>query len=106
MADQAAGYVVVDTWQIRPGKEAEILSVLDEIRQRFRAVPGIVSVDFAHFDGDASRILVVFRYADAAARAAFVATDDLKATMTRLSEFWEFDGIAIRGITIPGGGGR
>ena len=100
MAEHEAGYVVVDTWHIRPGKEEEIIPVLDEIRQRFRAVPGIASVDFAHFDGDPSRILVVFRYVDAAARAAFVATEDLKATMTRLSEFWEFDGIAVRGVTI------
>lgn len=103
MAEHEAGYVVVDTWRIRPGKEAEIVSVLTEIRQRFLAVPGIVSVDFAHFEDDPSRILVVFRYADAAARATFVATDDLKATMTRLSEYWEFDGIAVRGNAISHG---
>jgi quinol monooxygenase YgiN len=104
MTEHAAGYVVVDTWRIKPGKESEIVSVLTEIRQRFLAVPGVVSIDFAHFEDDASRILVVFRYADAAARTAFVATDDLKATMTRLSEFWEFDGVAIRGDAISHGG--
>ena len=104
MTGQDAGYVVVDTWRVRPGKETEIVPVLAEIRERFLAVPGIISVDFAHFDGDPGRILVVFRYADAAARAAFVATDDLKATMSRLSDYWEFDGVGIRGVTIPHGG--
>jgi quinol monooxygenase YgiN len=104
MAEHEAGYVVVDTWRIRPGKEAEIVPVLTEIRQRFLAVPGVVSIDFAHFEDDASRILVVFRYADAAARTAFVATDDLKATMKRLSDYWEFDGIAVRGDALPHGG--
>ena len=52
---------------VKPGKEAEIASVLAEIRQRFLTVPGIVSVDFAHIDGDPGRYLVVFRYRDAAA---------------------------------------
>jgi quinol monooxygenase YgiN len=100
MAEQEAGYVVVDTWRVKPGREADIIPVLAEIRQRFLAVPGIVSVDFGRIDGDPGRILVVFRYADAAAREAFVATEGLKATMTRLSEYWDFDGIAVRGPNI------
>jgi quinol monooxygenase YgiN len=100
MAEQEAGYVVVDTWRVKPGREADIIAVLAEIRQRFLAVAGILSVDFGHIDGDPGRILVVFRYADAAAREAFVATEDLKATMTQLSAYWDFDGIAVRGTNI------
>ncbi len=100
MGEQDAGFVVVDTWRVKPGKEAEIVPVLAEIRERFLTVPGIVSIDFARFEADPSRILVVFRYRDAAARAAFVATDDLKATMARLGEFWGFDGIAIRAVNL------
>src|SRR5512135_2211614 len=100
MATQAAGFVVVDTWRIRPGKEAEIVPVLAEIRQRFLSVPGIVSIDFTHVEDDPGRILVVFRYVDSGARTAFVATDELKATMTRLSGFWEFDGVAVRGVSL------
>lgn len=101
MTETEANYVVVDTWRVKAGKETEIVPVLNDIRQRFLTVPGIVSIDFAHIDGDAGRILVVFRYQDAAARAAFVGTEDLKATMTRLSDYWEFDGIAVRAVNIP-----
>lgn len=100
MVEQEVGFVVVDTWRVKPGKEAEIAAVLTESRQRFVTVPGIVSVDFAHIDGDASRYLVVFRYADAAAREAFVSTEDLKATMTRLRELWDFDGTSHRGVSM------
>lgn len=103
MAEQDVGFVVVDTWRVKPGKEAEIVAVLAEVRQRFLTVPGIVSVDFAHIDGDAGRYLVVFRYADAAARAAFVSTDDLKSTMTRLRALWDFDGTSLQGINMQRG---
>jgi quinol monooxygenase YgiN len=100
MTGQDAGYVVVDTWRVKPGKEAEIIPILAEARRRFLAVPGVLSVDYARVDGDPGRILVVFRYADKATREAFVATEDLKATMTRLSAFWDFDGTAIHGRDI------
>lgn len=100
MVEQDAGYVVVDTWRVKPGKEAEIVSALAESRRRFLDVPGIRSVDYAHVDDDPGRILVVFRYADKAAREAFVATDDLKATMVHLSTYWDFDGTAVRGTSI------
>lgn len=103
MAEQDVGFVVVDTWRVKPGKEEEIASVLDEVRRRFLAMPGIVSIDFAHIDGDARRYLVVFRYADAAAREAFVSTDDLKATMARLGELWDFDGTSLRAVTMRRG---
>lgn len=104
MAEQDVGYVVVDTWRVKPGREEEIATVLDGARRRFLTVPGIVSVDFAHIDGDASRYLVVFRYPDAAAREAFVSTEDLKATMARLRELWDFDGTSHRAVTMPRGG--
>lgn len=100
MTGDDAGYVVVDTWRVKSGKEAELGTALAEMRQRFLTVPGVVSVDFAQVDGDASRYLVVFRYRDAAAREAFVNTEDLKATMARLRELWDFDGTALRGINL------
>jgi quinol monooxygenase YgiN len=100
MTGRDAGYVVVDTWRVKAGKEAEIIPILAETRRRFLDVPGIRSVDYAHVDGDPGRILVVFRYADKATREAFVATDDLKATMTRLSDYWESDGLICRGVAI------
>lgn len=101
MIEDEAGYVVVDTWRVKRGKEAELASALAGIRQRFLIVPGIRSVDFAQIDGDTSRYLVIFRYRDAAAREAFVSTDDLKATMARLSQLWDFDGIALHGVNLP-----
>jgi quinol monooxygenase YgiN len=104
MAEQDVGYVVVDTWRVKPGKEGEIAAVLAEVRQRFLTAPGVVSIDFAHIEGDPGRYLVVFRYRDAAAREAFVATDDLKATMTRLRELWDFDGTSHRGVPMQRAG--
>ena len=47
-----AGYVVVDLWRAKPGKEDELKRVLTQARRRFRAYPGIISVDYAHLDGD------------------------------------------------------
>jgi quinol monooxygenase YgiN len=98
MAEHEVGFVVVDTWRVKPGKAAEIAALLAEIRQRFLTVPGIVSVDFAHIDGDPSHYLVVFRYTDMAAREAFVSTEDLQSTMARLRELWDFDGISLQAV--------
>jgi quinol monooxygenase YgiN len=92
-----AGYVVVDLWHVKPGKEDELKRVLAQARQRFRAYPGIISVDYAHLDGDESRYLVVFRYTDQETREAFVSTDDLKSTMARLSHLWALAGPVYKG---------
>jgi quinol monooxygenase YgiN len=102
MAEGDAGYVVVDTWRVKPGKEDELAALLRALRRRFLTLPGILSVDFAQIDGDPSRYLVVFRYTDAAARERFVATDDLKATMAQLAHLWDFDGTSYRGMPISG----
>src|SRR4051812_33937087 len=98
MDAREAGYVVVDTWRVKPGEEAEITAVLAEVRQRFLTVPGIISIDFAHIDSDPRHYLVVFRYVDAAAREAFAQTEDLTRTMARLGELWDFDGTSHRGV--------
>lgn len=100
MGEREVGYVVVDTWRVKPGKEVEIAPVLDEARQRFLTAPGIVSIDFARIDNDPRRYLVVFRYTDAAAREAFVGTEDLKATMARLRELWDFDGTSHQAVAM------
>jgi len=92
-----AGYVVVDLWRAKPGKEDELKRVLTQARRRFRAYPGIISVDYAHLDGDESRYLVVFRYTDQQTREAFVSTDDLKSTMARLSQLWALEGPVYKG---------
>ncbi len=100
MVERNVGFVVVDTWQVKPGKEAEIATLLDGIRQQFLIVPGIVSIDFAYIDNDPRRYLVVFRYTDAAAREAFVTTENLKAAMARLRELWDFDGTSYQAVTM------
>jgi len=97
------GFVVVDTWQVKPDKKAEIAVALDEIRQQFLTFPGIVSIDFAHIDNDPRRYLVVFRYTDAAAREAFVNTDDLKGAMARLRDLWDFAGTSYQAMTMRRG---
>lgn len=84
-------YVVVDIWQVKPGKEEEIRGVLGEAARLFRARPGILSVDFSALGGDASRYLVVFRYENQDARMAFQQTPDLAATMQRLSLLWDLE---------------
>ncbi len=84
-------FVVVDIWRVKAGKHDEVREVLSEAGYLFRARPGVLSVDFTLLDNDPDRYLVVFRYADAAARESFVATDVLKATMARLSELWDLE---------------
>ena len=97
MPSQETGYVVVDIWRVKPGKEDEIKGVLAQARQRFRFYPGIVSVDYAHIEGDETRYLVVFRYESRQAREAFVSTDDLKSTMVRLGQLWDLESPTYKG---------
>ena len=89
--------LVGHVWRVKPGKEDELKRGLTQARQRFRAYPGIISVDYAHLDGDESRYLVVFRYTDQQTREAFVSTDDLKSAMARLSQLWDLEGQVYKG---------
>jgi heme-degrading monooxygenase HmoA len=98
---EQAGYVVVDVWRVKPGKEDAIRSVLATAQRQFSEFPGIVSIDYALVDGDPSRYLVVFRYRDQQAREEFVATSELKETMNRLRDYWDLDGIFFRGPAAP-----
>jgi heme-degrading monooxygenase HmoA len=82
-------FVVVDIWRVRPEKQTEVEAELTEAGRIFRRQPGVLSVDFTHLDGDPTRYLVVFRYADAAAREAFVSTPELQDTLRRLSQLWD-----------------
>ncbi|HUG16764.1 MAG TPA: antibiotic biosynthesis monooxygenase family protein [Thermomicrobiales bacterium] len=84
-------FVVVDFWRVRPGKRDALEQLLIESGPKFRRQPGVLSVDFTRLDDDPNRYLVVFRYQDAAAREAFVATEELKTTLARLSKLWDLD---------------
>lgn len=70
---------------------AALREALTESAALFRTMPGVLSVDYTLLEIDPDRDLVIFRYADAASREAFVATDDLKDTMTRLHELWDLE---------------
>jgi heme-degrading monooxygenase HmoA len=91
-------FVVVDIWHVKPGKHDELRQALTESGARFRSMPGILSVDYTMLDGDPDRYLVVFRYSDAAARAAFVATDELKTTMNTLVELRDLESPIFKGV--------
>ncbi len=93
-------FVVVDIWRVKPGMQAELEQVLAESGAQFRSMPGVLSVDFTLLDGDPDRYLVVFRYADAAAREAFVATDELRSTMARLRDLWDLESPIYQGTPV------
>jgi heme-degrading monooxygenase HmoA len=93
-----SAYVVVDIWRVKPGRHAELREVLTESGARFRTMSGVLSVDYTLVEGDPDRYLVVFRYADAAAREAFVATDELRSTMSRLRDLWDLESPIYRGV--------
>lgn len=90
-------FVVVDIWRAKPGKHDALRQVLTESGMLFRTMPGVLSVDYTLLDNDPDRYLVVFRYADAAAREAFVATDELRDTMARLSDLWDLESPVYKG---------
>jgi heme-degrading monooxygenase HmoA len=91
-------FVVVDIWRVKPGGHAQLEQVLAESGRLFRSQPGVLSVDFTRLEDDPDRYLVVFRYTNAAAREAFVATPELKATLGRLSSYWDLDSPVYKGI--------
>ncbi len=78
----------------------EVDRLLIEAAPRFRAAPGIVSVDYARVDDHPDTYLVVFRYVDRAAREAFVETDELRSTMGALRQVWDLESPIYRGEAI------
>jgi quinol monooxygenase YgiN len=90
-------FVVVDIWRVKPGRRDEVRDLLAGAGALFRTRPGVLSVDFTLLDGDPDRYLVVFRYSDAAARETFVATDELRSVMTRLTALWDLESPIYKG---------
>jgi quinol monooxygenase YgiN len=95
-----AGYVVVDVWRAKPGMVTEVDALLASIAARFRAAEGVVSVDYARLEDSEDQYLVIFRYADKAARERFVETGDLKSTMSALRQIWDLESPIYRGTAL------
>lgn len=95
---EEAGFVVVDIWKVKEGKQDELQRVLAEAGRTFRQVDGVLSVDYTRLVDDPDRYLVVFRYRDADTRASFVSTDELTSTMSRLRELWDLESPIYQGV--------
>lgn len=95
-----AGYVVVDVWRAKPGKVAEVDELLASMLARFRSAEGVVSVDYTRLEETDDQYLVIFRYADNAARERFVASDELKSTMATLRQVWDLESPIYRGTAL------
>jgi heme-degrading monooxygenase HmoA len=95
---QEAGFVVVDLWRVKPGRQEELHTVLAEAGQHFRGIDGVLSVDYTRLVDDPDAYLVVFRYRDAQVRESFVSSDALKSTMTRLRELWDLESPIYQGV--------
>jgi quinol monooxygenase YgiN len=92
-----AGFVVVDTWRVKPGHEDSIREVLAAAHRSFSGRPEILSVDYCLVDGDPSRYLVIFRYESEDARERFVETPELLGTMEKLADYWDHEDIFVKG---------
>ena len=77
----------------------EVERLLIEAAERFRAIDGIVSVDYAHLDDRTDMYLVIFRYVSREVREAFQDTDELRSTMTALRQVWDLESPIYRGET-------
>jgi heme-degrading monooxygenase HmoA len=97
MNSEQAGFVVVDTWKVKPGKEQEIRPLLARAHHEFSMHPEILSVDYCSVDTDLSQYLVIFRYTSEDARERFVASDALTSTMKALAEYWDHHEIFVKG---------
>lgn len=95
-----AGYVVVDIWRAKPGLVAEVDALLASMLARFLAVEGVLSVDYTRLEETDDQYLVVFRYADLAARERFVASAELKSAMAELRQVWDLESPVYRGTTL------
>lgn len=94
---ETTAYVVVDIWRVKEGHRDAVRSVLAESARVFRAMPGILSVDYSQLEGDPDQYLVVFRYRSAADREAFQHTPELTSVMTRLSALWDLESPVWKG---------
>jgi quinol monooxygenase YgiN len=92
-----AGYIVVDTWKVKPGKEDAIRPVLAKAHKEFSSHPDILSVDYCLVDGDPEQYLVIFRYTSKDARERFIASDQLIDTMQSLANYWDHHDIYVLG---------
>lgn len=97
MTGTDAGFVVVDTWKVKPGKEESIKAVLASAQQSLASHPDVISVDYCLIDGNPDRYLVVFRYTSESAREQFVAAEELTSTMATLQEYWDLDDVYVKG---------
>lgn len=97
MGDHQAGFVVVDTWNVKPGMEERIRPVLARAHREFSAHPEILSVDYCLVDGRKNQYLVIFRYTSEEARENFVASQELTSTMETLREYWELADVYVKG---------
>lgn len=97
MRDEIAGFVVVDTWNVKPGKEQEIKPVLAKAHREFSAHPEILSVDYCLVDGRPDQYLVIFRYTSEEARERFVASQELTSTMETLRKYWDLGNVYVKG---------
>ena len=93
-------YCVVDIWRARPGSRRELEHMLPAFATQFRALPGIVSVDFTQLEDDPNRFLSVFRYESVEARERFVATNEFRESHERLNSLWDLDSPVYRGRPI------
>jgi quinol monooxygenase YgiN len=93
------GYIVVDVWRAKPGMRDQVDAVLKDAAVRFRAIEGVLSVDYARLDNHDDMYLVVFRYTDAGARERFSESDDLRSTMTHLRQLWDLESPIYRGAS-------
>ena len=97
MSANMAGFVVVDVWKVKPGKEESIKEVLAAAHRKFSERPEILSVDYCLADSRQNKYLVIFRYTSEDARERFIASEELTSTMETLREFWELGDVYVKG---------
>lgn len=104
MTDPQAAFVVVDFWRATTADTHLLDAELTQLARHFRTMPGVLSCDFTRVDGDAGRYMAIFRYADAAAREAFVSDPSaaVSESLVRLGQWWALDSPIYRGAPLQG----
>ncbi len=77
----------------------EVDQILIAAAERFRAIEGIVSVDYARVDDHPDMYLVIFRYVSKQFREEFQETEELRSTMAQLRQVWDLESPIFRGET-------
>ncbi|WP_256301359.1 putative quinol monooxygenase [Haloarchaeobius salinus] len=80
-------YVVLTSIPIVPERRAEALDLCDELAERSRSEPGVLSYHAATDIGDPNVVRFVERYEDAASAEAHIETDHYERFVDRLPEF-------------------